>query len=89
VIRLRSVHSNHRAPSHDIGRAFCRLSAVRFLVSGGWITRTIDDMGRVVPSAPRQAGSGILGLTSDRLFMDLMGMSHLQPGSRHGKYILL
>ncbi|KAL1713293.1 hypothetical protein EV715DRAFT_182616, partial [Schizophyllum commune] len=35
VIRLRSVHSNRHAPSHDIAMQFSHLHAVRHLLSGG------------------------------------------------------
>ena len=35
VIRNKSVHSNHRAPSQDIALAFARYSRVRHLFSGG------------------------------------------------------
>ncbi|KEP45184.1 hypothetical protein V565_306420, partial [Rhizoctonia solani 123E] len=63
IIRLRSIHSNRHAPSHDISRAFCRLYAVRFLVSGGWITQSVGSDGQSLQKiTPRQAGSGILEL---------------------------
>ncbi|CAE6529069.1 unnamed protein product [Rhizoctonia solani] len=79
VIRLRSIHSNRHAPSHDIARAFCRLYAIRFLVSGGWVTCSPlgqPESHNTTPITPRQAGSAILELRKDQIFMDLMEMSH-------------
>ncbi|KIJ57791.1 hypothetical protein HYDPIDRAFT_103839, partial [Hydnomerulius pinastri MD-312] len=35
VIRAHSVHSNHQAPSRDIGRGFARCNRIRHLLSGG------------------------------------------------------
>ena len=35
VIRAQSVHSNHHAPSRDIGRGFASINRVRHLLSGG------------------------------------------------------
>ncbi|KAG8939542.1 hypothetical protein FRC04_006242 [Tulasnella sp. 424] len=35
IIRSKSVHSNHQAPSRDIARAFAQESRVRHLMSGG------------------------------------------------------
>ncbi|KAG8692786.1 hypothetical protein FRC08_009539 [Ceratobasidium sp. 394] len=88
VIRLRSVHSNRHAPSHDISRAFSRLYAVHHLVSGGWVTHTIDKSTKLPVSAiPRQAGSAVLNLRNDPEFMSLMGMSLLDPESSCGKFI--
>ncbi|KAG8790917.1 hypothetical protein FRC12_010650 [Ceratobasidium sp. 428] len=90
VIRLRSIHSNRRAPSHDIGWAFCRLQAIRFLVSGGWVTHQVDPVTeKIVPSAPRQAGSSVLELQRDPLFMQLMGMSFLFSKRSHGSFKLV
>ncbi|KAL6307553.1 hypothetical protein BKA93DRAFT_727298, partial [Sparassis latifolia] len=37
IIRLRSVHSNRHAPSHDIAKVFSFLHAVRHLTSGGFV----------------------------------------------------
>ncbi|QRV96926.1 hypothetical protein RhiJN_24944 [Ceratobasidium sp. AG-Ba] len=89
VIRLRSVHSNRRAPSRDIGQAFCRLYAIRFLVSGGWITHRYDKVNKQrVPCEPRQAGSSILELKGDRVFTELMGMSHFWYNPSYGSFSL-
>ncbi|KAG8695014.1 hypothetical protein FRC09_009442, partial [Ceratobasidium sp. 395] len=87
VIRLRSVHSNRHAPSHDISRAFSQLQSVRHLISGGWVTHTLDKSTKqVVRSEPRQAGPSILGLRHDTEFMSLMGMGSLSSEPRFGKY---
>ncbi|KAG8757406.1 hypothetical protein FRC12_010319 [Ceratobasidium sp. 428] len=89
VIRLRSIHSNRHAPSHDIARAFSRLQCVRHLVSGGWVTHTFDKSSKkVVCDVPRQAGQEVLNLRSDPEFMSLMGMSFLSEESSFGNFML-
>ena len=42
VIRAKSVHSNHQAPSRDIARGFARANRTRHLLSGGAIHVPVD-----------------------------------------------
>jgi hypothetical protein len=49
IIRLRSVHSTHQAPSADIAHSFSHLHAVRHLICGGAVT------------LPRQSGKYYAG----------------------------
>ncbi|KAG8694662.1 hypothetical protein FRC09_009706 [Ceratobasidium sp. 395] len=88
VIRLRSIHSNCHAPSYDISRAFARLHAVRHLVSGGWVTHTVDASTQLrVLTKPRQAGQGVLSLRNDAEFMSLMGMSSFDSKPSYGTFL--
>uniref|UniRef100_A0A8H7XVA1 Uncharacterized protein n=1 Tax=Psilocybe cubensis TaxID=181762 RepID=A0A8H7XVA1_PSICU len=36
IIRAKSIHSNHQAPSHDIARGFAQGNRIRHLLSGGF-----------------------------------------------------
>ncbi|KAG9077889.1 hypothetical protein FS749_010175 [Ceratobasidium sp. UAMH 11750] len=88
VIRLRSIHSNRHAPSHDISRAFLRMYVVRHLVSGGWVTHIIDKSSKLlVRATPRQAGPTVLSLRNDHVFTSLMGMSSFNHTSSYGNFI--
>ncbi|KAG8756176.1 hypothetical protein FRC11_005490 [Ceratobasidium sp. 423] len=88
VIRLRSVHSNRHAPSHDIGRAFSRLQAIHHLVSGGWVNPMSSKSTDEPPNTRRQARQAVLDLRNDPEFMSLMGMSSvISTGiSSYGNY---
>ncbi|KAI5899310.1 uncharacterized protein SCHCODRAFT_02482378 [Schizophyllum commune H4-8] len=76
VIRLRSVHSNRHAPSHDIAMQFSHLHAVRHLLSGG-IYFDKDDMNMV---CPLRAGKNVRRLLDDPYLVHLMGMDKLFTG---------
>ncbi|RDX40530.1 hypothetical protein OH76DRAFT_1394203 [Lentinus brumalis] len=77
VIRLRSVHSNHHAPSVDIAHAFSHMHAIRHLVSGGYV---YNGEGLL------RAGPGVRDFLHDAVFLRLMGMNSLFKRSGYGKY---
>ncbi|KAF9000376.1 hypothetical protein BDZ89DRAFT_1121660 [Hymenopellis radicata] len=79
VIRGRSVHSNHLAPSADIGISFSFMHAVRHLISGGYLRD--PESGEL-----RRAGQAILDLGTDKVFVQLMGMQKLLHVSDAGEF---
>ncbi|RDX43344.1 hypothetical protein OH76DRAFT_1206029 [Lentinus brumalis] len=86
VIRLRSIHSNHHAPSVDIAESFSHMHAVRHLVSGGYIVKGIDTEGRPIL---QRAGDGVRDWLHDPIFLRLMGMRSLFAASSYGKYSII
>ncbi|KDQ53774.1 hypothetical protein JAAARDRAFT_209796 [Jaapia argillacea MUCL 33604] len=86
IIRLRSIHSSHHAPSVDIATVFSHLHAIRHLVSGGYIVESQRKDGSL---SIKQAGKGIQGLVRDKVFLELMGMSSLFDPPAFGKYHLV
>lgn len=82
VIRLRSIHSNHHAPSVDIAHAFSHMHAVRHLISGGYIMTGLES-GQVLDVG--QAGLGVRSFLNDPTFIRLMGMSALFQRPQFGQ----
>ncbi|KAL1683704.1 hypothetical protein EV122DRAFT_200683 [Schizophyllum commune] len=88
VIRLRSVHSNRHAPSHDIAMQFSHLHAVRHLLSGG-VYFDKDDLNM---GCPLRAGKNVRRLLNDPYLVHLMGMDKLFMGEARtgdGNLVLL
>ncbi|EKM48146.1 uncharacterized protein PHACADRAFT_203180 [Phanerochaete carnosa HHB-10118-sp] len=73
VIRSRSILSNRHAPSKDIAHSMSFTHAVRHLVSGGFVTTQ--------EGLRRQAGMCVQALAHDQIFLQLMGMAHLDAAS--------
>ncbi|KAF7339159.1 hypothetical protein MVEN_01993000 [Mycena venus] len=84
--------------AHEAWLALCRLAplayqpeivitwhAVRHLVSGGWV---VKDSSNAQNPVVKQAGSGVLALVKDKVFLRLMGMTDFFASSNYGKYTL-
>ena len=98
VIRAKSMHSNHQAPSRDIAIAFAHSNRIRHLLSGG-IWRVHAD-GRLTAQKPpigmvqvdaeeagqwRAVGRGPLQLVGhDKIIADYLGLKADHEGPRKG-----